>query len=74
MGTLWHVRRLPRRSRVGAGQAPARPDEDLVVRKLPNMARMRKPFSPTMIAKVVTGSRDKTVMSFQFDRLNSMES
>ncbi len=54
------------------GKRPLRPDEDLVVRKLlANMARMRKPFSPTMIARVITGSRDKTVLAFQFDRLST---
>jgi len=54
------------------GKRPLRPDEELVVRKLlANMARMRKPFSAAMIAKVVTGSRDKTVLSFQFDRLST---
>ncbi len=54
------------------GKRPLRPDEDLVVRKLlANMARMRKSFSPAMIAKVVTGSRDKTVLAFQFDRLST---
>ena len=54
------------------GKRPLRPDEELVVRKvLANMARMRKPFSAAMITKVVTGSRDKSVLSFQFDRLST---
>ena len=54
------------------GKRPMRPDEELVVRKLlANMARMKKPFSAAMIAKVVTGSRDKTVLSFGFERLST---
>ncbi len=54
------------------GKRPLRPDEELVVRKLlANIARMKKPFSPGMIAKVVTGSRDKSVLAFGFDRLST---
>jgi ATP-dependent DNA helicase RecQ len=35
------------------------------------MARMRRPFSASMIARVVTGSRDKTVRAFQFEKLST---
>lgn len=35
------------------------------------MARMRRPFSASMIAKVVTGSRDKTVRAFGFETLST---
>lgn len=55
-----------------AGPKKLGPDEELVVRKLlANMARMKKPFSAGMITKVVTGSRDKTVLSFGFDKLST---
>jgi len=55
-----------------AGPKALRPDEELVVRKLlANMARMKKPFSLAMNVKVVTGSRDKTVLAFNFDRLST---
>ncbi len=48
------------------------PDEDLVVRKLlATLKRMERPFSPSMIAKVAIGSKDKTVLSFGFDRLST---
>lgn len=54
------------------GRKPLGPDETLVVRKLlANVARMGKPFSASMIAKVVTGSRDKAVLAFGFDRLST---
>jgi len=54
------------------GNRPLRPDEELVARKLlANMARMKTPFSAAMIAKVVTGSRDKTVLTFGFERLST---
>lgn len=54
------------------GSKPLDPDELLVVRKLlANVARMGKPFSASMIAKVVTGSRDKAVLAFGFDRLST---
>jgi len=48
-------------------------DEELEnVRKiLACMARMRRPFSASMIAKVVTGSRDKTVRAFGFETLST---
>jgi ATP-dependent DNA helicase RecQ len=35
------------------------------------MARMRRPFSAAMIAKVATGSRNKTVLAFGFERLST---
>ena len=35
------------------------------------MARMRRPFSTSLIAKVVTGSKDKTVRTFGFDQLST---
>jgi len=35
------------------------------------MARMQRPFSASMIARVVTGSRDKTIRTFGFDRLST---
>jgi ATP-dependent DNA helicase RecQ len=35
------------------------------------MARMRRPFSTSLIAKVVTGSKDKTVRTFEFDQLST---
>jgi len=35
------------------------------------MARMRRPFSTSLIAKVVTGSRDKAVRSWEFDKLST---
>jgi len=55
-----------------AGPRAMRPDEELVVRKLlANIARMKKPFSLAMNVKVVTGSRDKTVLAFNFDRLST---
>ena len=48
------------------------PDEDLIVRKLlACMARMKKPFSSNMIARVATGSTHRTVLSFRFDKLST---
>ena len=35
------------------------------------MARMRRPFSTSMIAKVVTGSRDKSVRAWDFEKLST---
>jgi ATP-dependent DNA helicase RecQ len=35
------------------------------------MARMRRPFSTSLIAKVVTGSRDKAVRAWEFDKLST---
>ncbi len=58
--------------RLGKGPRPLGPDEELVVRKLlATSARMGKPFSPGMVAKVATGSRDKAVLAFGFDRLST---
>lgn len=54
------------------GPRPLGPDELLVARKvLANVARMGKPFSSSMIAKVLTGSRDKSVLAFGFERLST---
>jgi ATP-dependent DNA helicase RecQ len=54
------------------GSKPLGPDELLVVRKLlATVARMGKPFSASMIAKVATGSRDKAVLAFGFERLST---
>ncbi|MEL6345274.1 MAG: RecQ family ATP-dependent DNA helicase [Myxococcota bacterium] len=51
---------------------PLRSDQLLVVRKLLScMARMRRPFSANMIAKVATGSKDRSVLSFRFDQLST---
>jgi len=48
------------------------PEEEAIVRKaLSCVARMKRPFSPSLIAKVLTGSRDRTVLAFQFDRLST---
>ncbi|MDG1479115.1 MAG: ATP-dependent DNA helicase [Myxococcota bacterium] len=48
------------------------PDEELVVRKLlACMARMKKPFSSNMIAKVASGSASKSVKAFQFNQLST---
>jgi len=55
-----------------AGPRPPGPDELLVVRKvLANAARMGKPFSSSMMSKVLTGSRDKSVLAFGFERLST---
>jgi len=44
----------------------------LIVRQLlACMARMGRPFSGTLIAKVAAGSRDKTVRAFGFERLST---
>jgi ATP-dependent DNA helicase RecQ len=54
------------------GPRPLAPDEELVVRKiLASVARMGKAFSANMICKVLTGSRDKAVLAFHFDRLST---
>jgi len=51
---------------------PLTPTELESVRKvLACMARMRRPFSASMIARVVTGSRDKTIRAFGFERLST---
>ena len=47
-------------------------EEELIVRKtLSCVARMKKPFSPAMIARVLIGSRDRTILAFHFDRLTT---
>jgi ATP-dependent DNA helicase RecQ len=47
-------------------------DQDLVVRKvLACVARMGRPFSATMIARVATGANDKAVRAFGFERLST---
>ncbi|MFZ5482030.1 MAG: RecQ family ATP-dependent DNA helicase [Myxococcota bacterium] len=57
---------------LGTGPRALLADETVVVRKvLSCVARMGKPFSPGMIAKVVTGSRDGAVLAFKFDRLST---
>ena len=59
------------------GPRPLAPDEEVVVRKaLACVARMaqRRPgqgFSASLIAKVLTGSKDRGVLAFQFDRLST---
>jgi ATP-dependent DNA helicase RecQ len=48
------------------------PDEELVTRKLlANVARMGRPFTAKVIARTATGSRDKSVLSFGFDKLST---
>jgi ATP-dependent DNA helicase RecQ len=48
------------------------PDEELVVRKvLSCVARMQRPFSPAMVARVLTGSREDSVTAWKFDRLST---
>ena len=44
---------------------------DSVRKVLACMARMRRPFSASMIARVVTGSRDKAVRAFGFETLST---
>jgi hypothetical protein len=54
------------------GPSALGPDEELVVRKLlANVARMQRPFTAKLIARTVTGSRDKSVLAFGFDRLST---
>ncbi len=56
----------------GATLRALSPDEDLAVRKLlACMARMKKPFSSNMIARVATGSSSKSVIAFRFDQLST---
>ncbi len=51
---------------------PLNDDEVQTIRKiLACMARMQRPFSTSLIAKVVTGSRDKAVRAWQFDKLST---
>lgn len=44
-------------------------DFDLACKVLRCIKEMRKPFSTTMVARVLCGSNEKAVMAFQFDRL-----
>jgi ATP-dependent DNA helicase RecQ len=47
-------------------------DQELVVRKLLScLARMGRPFSAAMIAKVATGAADPAVRAFGFERLST---
>jgi ATP-dependent DNA helicase RecQ len=49
---------------------PLTADEEIVVRKvLSCMARMEQPFSPALVARVLTGSRDSSVTAWGFERL-----
>ncbi len=47
------------------------PQLECVRKVLACMARMQRPFSSSMIARVVTGSRDKSVRAFGFERLST---
>jgi len=59
------------------GPRPLAPDEEVVVRKvLSCVARMCRSgqdqgFSASLIAKVLTGSKDRAVLAFKFDRLST---
>jgi ATP-dependent DNA helicase RecQ len=44
-------------------------DFDLACKVLRCIKDMRKPFSPTMVVRVLCGSTEKAVMAFRFDRL-----
>jgi ATP-dependent DNA helicase RecQ len=44
-------------------------DFDLVCKVLRCIKEMRKPFSPTMVVRVLCGSSEKAVLAFRFDRL-----
>jgi ATP-dependent DNA helicase RecQ len=58
--------------RKGVGPQPLEPAEELVVRKLlACVARMKAPYSPAMVARVVTGSRDETIAAMGLDRLST---
>jgi ATP-dependent DNA helicase RecQ len=51
---------------------PLTPPQLEMIRKILScMARMGRPFSTTLIAKVVTGSRDKSVRAWDFDQLST---
>ncbi len=43
----------------------------VVIKILACMARMKRPFSASMIAKVVTGSQDKAVRAWGFEKLST---
>jgi ATP-dependent DNA helicase RecQ len=54
------------------GPSALGPDQELVVRKLlANVARMQRAFTTKLIARTATGSRDKSVLAFKFDRLST---
>ena len=57
------------------GPGPLSPDEELVVRKLlscvARMSQSGNQFGATLIAKVATGSRDKGVLAWKFERLST---
>jgi superfamily II DNA helicase RecQ len=54
------------------GPRPLVPDENLVARKvLACVARMDRPFSPAMVARVLTGSREESVTTWGFERLST---
>lgn len=58
--------------RGGSAPRALQPDEDLVVRKvLSCVARLKKPHSAAMIARVLTGSREESVLKFGYDRLST---
>jgi ATP-dependent DNA helicase RecQ len=47
-------------------------DESLIARKvLACVARMDRPFSPAMVARVLTGSREESVTAWGFERLST---
>jgi ATP-dependent DNA helicase RecQ len=55
-----------------AGPRALSPDEALVVRKLlATLARMKKPFSASIVLKVATGVDDPGVTTWGFDRLST---
>jgi ATP-dependent DNA helicase RecQ len=47
------------------------PELEMVRKILACMARMGRPFSTSLIAKVVTGSRDKAVRAWEFEKLST---
>ena len=51
---------------------PLSAPELIMIRKILScMARMGRPFSTSLIAKVVTGSRDKAVRAWEFEKLST---
>jgi len=46
-------------------------DFALICKTLRCIKDMRKPFSPTMVSRVLSGSEDKSVLAFRFDRLRN---
>ena len=54
------------------GPAALGPDEETVVRKLlSNAARIARPVSASMMARVVTGTAEPAIRAFGFDRLST---